>query len=40
MATRKPAKRTGLGTSGLGSGVGSPISRANNREWFSEVYGI
>ena len=40
MATRKPAKRTGLGTSGLGSGVGSPIARANNREWFSEVYGI
>ena len=40
MPTKKPAKRTGLGTSGLGSGVGSPISRANNREWFSEVYGI
>lgn len=40
MPTKKPAKRTGLGTSGLGSGVGSPITRANNREWFSEVYGI
>jgi hypothetical protein len=40
MSTKKPAKRTGLGTMGLGSGVGAPITRANDREWFSEVYGI
>jgi hypothetical protein len=40
MPTKKPAKRTGLGTSGLGAGVGAPITRANDREWFSEVYGI
>jgi len=40
MPTKKPAKRVGTNTMGLGSGVGSPITRANDREWFSEVYGI
>ena len=40
MPTKKPAKRTGVGTVGLGSGAGAPITRANDREWFSEVYGI
>ena len=40
MPTKKPAKRTGVGTVGLGSGAGAPITRANDREWFSEVYGV
>jgi len=40
MPTIKPAKRVGTSTMGLGSGAGRPITQANNREWFSEVYGL